>query len=192
MEARKLHIPKFNMSLVLEMLQHGRISFVGDPMSRTQWETMYNSIRSALSCLYKRSILYALQLDPVPDVRIPWELLDPFSGTITDVVKNMTVPVIILGITSMPAFWSDVHVGIWNDHQAVADCSHWCLPGVPDMWNKIVLTVNLRCNEGIRYVTPELEAMVQMENYFASCCYSTEHKKLTSRELNNTTTTSRK
>ncbi|GAB4848264.1 hypothetical protein Ancab_002931 [Ancistrocladus abbreviatus] len=63
----------------------------------------------------------------------------PFSDTIADVMKNMTAPVTILQITSMSAFRSDAHVGIWNDHQAVADCSHWCLPGVPDMWNEIVL-----------------------------------------------------
>ncbi|KAK3002964.1 hypothetical protein RJ639_019555, partial [Escallonia herrerae] len=64
----------------------------------------------------------------------------PFSNTILDVVKNMTVPVTVLHITPMSAFRSDAHVGIWSDKPSVPDCSHWCLPGVPDAWNEILLS----------------------------------------------------
>lgn len=64
-----------------------------------------------------------------------------FSDTVLDVVKNMTVvPVTVLQITSISAFRSDAHVGDWNDKPSVSDCSHWCLPGVPDMWNEILLS----------------------------------------------------
>lgn len=63
-----------------------------------------------------------------------------FSDTIADVVKNMTVPVTILHITPMSAFRSDAHVGYWSDKPSLSDCSHWCLPGVPDVWNEIVLS----------------------------------------------------
>ncbi|KAA8531052.1 hypothetical protein F0562_005761 [Nyssa sinensis] len=62
-----------------------------------------------------------------------------FSDTILEVVQNMTVPVTVLHITSMSAFRSDAHVGTWSDNPSVSDCSHWCLPGVPDSWNEIVL-----------------------------------------------------
>ncbi|XP_062078400.1 protein trichome berefringence-like 7 isoform X2 [Humulus lupulus] len=63
-----------------------------------------------------------------------------FSDTVFDVVKNMTIPVTVLHITSMSAFRSDAHVGKWSDNPSVPDCSHWCLPGVPDVWNEILLS----------------------------------------------------
>ncbi|KAE8706665.1 Tracheary element differentiation-related 7 [Hibiscus syriacus] len=62
-----------------------------------------------------------------------------FSETIFDVVKNMIVPITILQVTSMSAFWRDAHVGGWSDNLLVPDCSHWCLPGLPDVWNEIFL-----------------------------------------------------
>lgn len=63
-----------------------------------------------------------------------------FSDTMLEVVKNMTIPVNVLHITSMSAFRKDAHVGNWSDNPSVPDCSHWCLPGVPDVWNEIVLS----------------------------------------------------
>ncbi|KAK8299795.1 hypothetical protein V6Z11_D05G341500 [Gossypium hirsutum] len=65
------------------------------------------------------------------------------SDIIIDVVKKMTTPVTVLHVTPMGAFRSDAHVGTWSDKQSVADCSHWCLPGVPDTWNEILLSMML-------------------------------------------------
>ncbi|XP_059433036.1 protein trichome berefringence-like 7 isoform X2 [Corylus avellana] len=63
-----------------------------------------------------------------------------FSDTALEVVKNMTVPITVLHITSMSALRSDAHVGNSSDSPSTPDCSHWCLPGVPDVWNEIVLS----------------------------------------------------
>lgn len=63
-----------------------------------------------------------------------------FSDAILNVVKSMIVPVTVLHITPMAAFRSDAHVGTWSDNPSLSDCSHWCLPGVPDVWNEIVLS----------------------------------------------------
>ncbi|KAI4388082.1 hypothetical protein MLD38_000447 [Melastoma candidum] len=57
------------------------------------------------------------------------------------VVKNMTAPVIPLHVTEMGAYRSDAHVGQWGDDPTVPDCSHWCLPGVPDVWNEILFSL---------------------------------------------------
>ncbi|KAK4490668.1 hypothetical protein RD792_001359, partial [Penstemon davidsonii] len=57
----------------------------------------------------------------------------PFSDSVFRVVKNMMVPVTVVHITPMSAYRSDAHLGTW-------DCSHWCLPGVPDTWNEIVIS----------------------------------------------------
>ncbi|TYI93251.1 hypothetical protein E1A91_D02G124200v1 [Gossypium mustelinum] len=63
-----------------------------------------------------------------------------FSETIFEVIKNMTVPITVLQVTSMSAFRRDAHVGGWSDNPMVPDCSHWCLPGLPDIWNEIFLS----------------------------------------------------
>ncbi|GFY91257.1 similar to TRICHOME BIREFRINGENCE-LIKE 7 [Actinidia rufa] len=63
-----------------------------------------------------------------------------FSDAIMEVVKNMTVPVTVLHITAMSAVRTDAHVGTWSDNPLLSDCSHWCLPGVPDAWNEVVLS----------------------------------------------------
>lgn len=73
-----------------------------------------------------------------------------FSETVSEVVNNMTIPITILRVTSMSAFRSDAHVGDWSDNPSVPDCSHWCLPGVPDVWNKIVLSY-LLVDEGLPF-----------------------------------------
>ncbi|XP_059631660.1 protein trichome berefringence-like 7 [Cornus florida] len=65
---------------------------------------------------------------------------NPFSDIIMKVVKNMTKPVTVLHVTPMGAFRSDAHVGTWGDNPSVPDCSHWCLPGVPDTWNEVIFS----------------------------------------------------
>lgn len=63
-----------------------------------------------------------------------------FSEIIKRVVKNMSVPVDTMYVTPMGSYRSDAHVGTWSDNPTVPDCSHWCLPGVPDAWNQILFS----------------------------------------------------
>lgn len=64
------------------------------------------------------------------------------------VLKKMKTPVLYLDITKMTAFRVDAHPSLFrrenmneetkrymHTHQ---DCSHWCLPGVPDLWNELL------------------------------------------------------
>ncbi|KAL2467848.1 Protein trichome berefringence-like 7 [Forsythia ovata] len=62
------------------------------------------------------------------------------SDAIIDAVNNISIPVTLLHVTPMSAFRSDAHVGAWSDNPSVPDCSHWCLPGVPDMWNELLFS----------------------------------------------------
>ncbi|KAJ0571702.1 putative PMR5 domain, PC-Esterase [Helianthus annuus] len=68
------------------------------------------------------------------------EYRSQFSDIIREVVNNMTVPVTVMHVTPMGSYRSDAHVGIWSDNPTVPDCSHWCLPGVPDAWNEILFS----------------------------------------------------
>lgn len=72
----------------------------------------------------------------------------PMMKTIESVIERMKTPVFYLNITKMTDFRLDAHPSMYRNmnmseenkkymltHQ---DCSHWCLPGVPDLWNELV------------------------------------------------------
>lgn len=70
---------------------------------------------------------------------------------VTDVVERMKVPVTVLNVTQLTDHRIDAHVSVYtqldgkvlsdeqkkNPHR-YADCIHWCLPGVPDIWNQLL------------------------------------------------------
>lgn len=63
-----------------------------------------------------------------------------FADIIAEVVMKMKVHAIVLNVTSMGALRSDAHIGNWSHPAANFDCSHWCLPGVPDAWNELLFS----------------------------------------------------
>ncbi|OMO98287.1 hypothetical protein COLO4_14023 [Corchorus olitorius] len=244
-------LPRFNVHNVLEMLRDKRIVFVGDSMSRTQWESLIcllmsgvedkksvyevngNKITKRIRHAPKR-VRSTLKLDKLDDISNEWinadvlifnsgqwwvpgklfetgcyfqvgntvklgmsipaafrmaletwaswvdDMIDTnrtlvffrtfepshwsknsrrfcnvtqlplsetegrdqstFSEAIFEVIKNMTVPITVLHVTAMSSFRRDAHVGRWSDNPSIPDCSHWCLPGVPDVWNEIFLS----------------------------------------------------
>lgn len=75
-----------------------------------------------------------------PSLNIKGKQRSPISDAIINAMKNVSIPVKLLHVTQMGAFRSDAHVGSWNDNPTVPDCSHWCLPGVPDMWNELLFS----------------------------------------------------
>ncbi|RLM84948.1 protein trichome birefringence-like 28 [Panicum miliaceum] len=63
------------------------------------------------------------------------------------------VPVTVINITRMSDYRKDAHTSLYSirqgklltpkqkaDPEKFADCIHWCLPGVPDVWNQILYT----------------------------------------------------
>ncbi|KAG4974771.1 hypothetical protein JHK87_031592 [Glycine soja] len=65
------------------------------------------------------------------------------------VIRGMSNPAYLLDITMLSAFRKDAHPSIYsgdlNPQQRAnptysADCSHWCLPGLPDTWNELFYT----------------------------------------------------
>nr|POE69498.1 protein trichome birefringence-like 5 [Quercus suber] len=65
---------------------------------------------------------------------------------VEEVVKEMKVPVRLLNVTKLTNFRKDGHPSVYGKKviagQKVStrrqDCSHWCLPGVPDAWNELI------------------------------------------------------
>ncbi|XP_038891465.1 protein trichome birefringence-like 36 [Benincasa hispida] len=74
---------------------------------------------------------------------VPGQLL-----VLQEVLRRMRFPVYLQDITSMSALRRDGHPSVYRNslnqegqqHQGSlsSDCSHWCLPGVPDIWNEML------------------------------------------------------
>ncbi|KAJ8573695.1 hypothetical protein K7X08_010206 [Anisodus acutangulus] len=58
------------------------------------------------------------------------------------IIGKMKTPVTLLNITGLSDYRIDGHPSIYGrklgSSSRVQDCSHWCLPGVPDTWNEIL------------------------------------------------------
>ena len=72
------------------------------------------------------------------------------------VLSGMKTPVNYLNITTMTDFRKDAHPSIYRkpnltDEERkppmIQDCSHWCLPGVPDTWNELIYAQLLKRNQ---------------------------------------------
>lgn len=68
---------------------------------------------------------------------------------IQSVIGRMNNPTYLLNITVLSELRKDGHPSIYNgdlsprqkaDPGRAADCSHWCLPGLPDTWNQLFYT----------------------------------------------------
>ncbi|KAI3771118.1 hypothetical protein L6452_02274 [Arctium lappa] len=71
-------------------------------------------------------------------------------------LKARGVKVEMINITQLTQYRKDAHPSIYRLHyspltnkqlsnpSSYADCTHWCLPGVPDVWNELLLAYILR------------------------------------------------
>ncbi|GFP88016.1 protein trichome birefringence-like 2 [Phtheirospermum japonicum] len=71
------------------------------------------------------------------------------------VIKEMKTPVTYLNISRLTDYRKDGHPSVYRpDYQAAQqevhaqDCSHWCLPGVPDTWNELLYASLLKRGRG--------------------------------------------
>ncbi|XP_051149423.1 protein trichome birefringence-like 2 [Andrographis paniculata] len=70
------------------------------------------------------------------------------------VIKDMKTPVSYLNISRLTDYRKDGHPSVYRpDYQAqrevhAQDCSHWCLPGVPDTWNQLLYVSLLQSGRG--------------------------------------------
>lgn len=70
------------------------------------------------------------------------------------VIREMKTPIFYLNITKMTDFRRDAHPSVYRKQNLTEedrqlslrsqDCSHWCLPGVPDTWNELLYAHLLR------------------------------------------------
>ncbi|KAD3068775.1 hypothetical protein E3N88_36655 [Mikania micrantha] len=59
------------------------------------------------------------------------------QGVLKKVLGNLQKPVYLLDITTLSQLRKDAHPSSYGGGSGV-DCSHWCLPGLPDTWNQLL------------------------------------------------------
>ncbi|KAJ8759984.1 hypothetical protein K2173_010840 [Erythroxylum novogranatense] len=82
------------------------------------------------------------------DTENSFEMDPPMVQILESVLKEMKTPVFYLNVTRMTNFRKDAHPSVHRQQNLseeekrsrFQDCSHWCLPGVPDTWNEIVFS----------------------------------------------------
>uniref|UniRef100_A0A7N1A6Z8 Trichome birefringence-like N-terminal domain-containing protein n=1 Tax=Kalanchoe fedtschenkoi TaxID=63787 RepID=A0A7N1A6Z8_KALFE len=71
---------------------------------------------------------------------------------VEEVLMQMKTDVTLLNITSLSEYRIDAHPSIYGKKirsSKTQDCSHWCLPGVPDTWNQL-LYFHLHHNQNLK------------------------------------------
>ncbi|CAL5406632.1 unnamed protein product [Camellia sinensis] len=66
----------------------------------------------------------------------------PVIEVVERTIRGMKTPVKYLNITKLSEYRRDAHPMVYaakkEKQQPVVDCSHWCLPGLPDTWNRLL------------------------------------------------------
>ncbi|KAK4342295.1 hypothetical protein RND71_038111 [Anisodus tanguticus] len=63
----------------------------------------------------------------------------PAAIVVNKVLSRIKKPVHLLDLTTLSQYRKDAHPTYYSDHSTL-DCSHWCLPGLPDTWNLLLYT----------------------------------------------------
>ncbi|GFY88978.1 similar to TRICHOME BIREFRINGENCE-LIKE 38 [Actinidia rufa] len=61
----------------------------------------------------------------------------PAATVVNRVLSTIKKPVYLLDITTLSQLRKDAHPSAYGEGSG-NDCSHWCLPGLPDTWNQLL------------------------------------------------------
>ncbi|PPD95689.1 hypothetical protein GOBAR_DD07298 [Gossypium barbadense] len=62
----------------------------------------------------------------------------PAAAIVNTILRKMMKPVYLLDITTLSQLRKDAHPSTYSGDHSGNDCSHWCLPGLPDSWNQLL------------------------------------------------------
>jgi len=91
------------------------------------------------------------QIHPITNETYRQSFPEPMISIVEKTIKKMKTQVKYLNITRLSEYRRDAHTSLYTTRQGKlltedqrkqpelnADCSHWCLPGVPDTWNVLL------------------------------------------------------
>lgn len=61
----------------------------------------------------------------------------PAVEVLKKVLSTLTKLVYLLDVTTLSQLRKDGHPSKYSEHPGM-DCSHWCVPGLPDTWNQLL------------------------------------------------------
>ena len=75
--------------------------------------------------------------------------LEPVHNVLGSSTRPKLPGLTILNVTQMTAQRKDGHLSVYISPSGPVplrrqDCSHWCLPGVPDTWNELVYAIFMK------------------------------------------------
>ncbi|KAI3466725.1 hypothetical protein Pfo_023388 [Paulownia fortunei] len=63
----------------------------------------------------------------------------PRAAKVVDkVLSTLKKPVYLLDVTTLSQLRKDAHPSKYTTDHTYVDCTHWCLPGLPDTWNQLL------------------------------------------------------
>ncbi|RZC49766.1 hypothetical protein C5167_018191 [Papaver somniferum] len=98
-----------------------------------------------------------LETEPIMSNTTFIPMSPPHAKILEDTLRKMKTPVLYLNVSELTYYRADGHPSVYAknytvqerivalDHQ---DCSHWCLPGVPDTWNELLYLSLLKAGKG--------------------------------------------
>lgn len=90
------------------------------------------------------------ETDPITGSAYPVSpYTDQLRSVIVEVLHGMHNPALLLDITLLSSLRKDGHPSVYSGlvsgsqlaKPGQSDCSHWCLPGLPDTWNQLLYTI---------------------------------------------------
>lgn len=92
------------------------------------------------------------------------------------VIQNMKTEVIYMNISRLTDYRKDGHPSVYrkdyktsmkqNSSSLYEDCSHWCLPGVPDTWNELLYVSLLKYGKGTWKIWGEFLIIIRQTGFW--------------------------
>ncbi|XAR49556.1 hypothetical protein NMG60_11032802 [Bertholletia excelsa] len=95
------------------------------------------------------------QTKPIMDESFKGSFPEPLMEALKRTIRRMKTPVRYMNVTKLSEYRIDAHPAWYGEKRgkllmenkeikqlsASTDCSHWCLPGLPDTWNRLLYTL---------------------------------------------------
>ncbi|GLT30210.1 hypothetical protein SLA2020_050250 [Shorea laevis] len=109
-------------------------SWIDENVDKSKTRVFFRSIspehKDAFSCINQTEPSKDNDATPFPK---------PIREAVERTIEGMSTPVKYLNISELSQYRRDGHPSFYARKQSSRpDCSHWCLPGVPDTWNRLL------------------------------------------------------